>query len=197
MNGTHAGETAIRSTYAWARQNRPDTGAIVALQLGADESMLAFGQGEQPEQVSALPLGLQVLADRYFPAGRLSELLIEHAIAEVEDIVMPCHGKLPSAASLFTDDAEVAGLARWAGMPDNARPWRLTTEAVEQLFNRWAALAQGRPASQDPLPTTERFSATLLVLREWLHHLGFEGITVLPRISPAETAGGQPGPSRN
>lgn len=181
MTGSHAGETAIRATYAWARQNLRDADAIVALQLGADESMLAFGQGEQPEQVSVLPLGLQRLADRYFPDGRLSELLIEHAIAEVEDIVMPWHGKLPTAAGLFTDDADIAGLARWADMPDKAGPWLLTTEAVEQLFNRWAALAQGRPASQDPLPTTGRFSATLLVLREWLHHLGFDGITVLHR----------------
>lgn len=181
MNGSHAGEIAIRAIYAWARQNLRDADAIVALQLGADESMLAFGQGEQPEQVSVLPLGLQRLADRYFPDGRLSELLIEHAIAEVEDIVMPWHGKLPTAAGLFTDDAGIAGLARWADMPDKAGPWLLTTEAVEQLFNRWAALAQGRPASQDPLPTTGRFSATLLVLREWLHHLGFDGITVLHR----------------
>jgi len=195
MNTGHSSETAVRATYAQARQHPPETGAIVVLHLGDEESMLAFGKAAQPDQVSALPLGPQALGDRYFPAGRLNALAIEEAIAEVEDIVMPWHGKLPSAASLFMDAAEVAGLARWAGMPDNAGPWRLTTEAVEQLFNRWAALAQGRPASQDPLPTTARFSATLLVLREWLHHLGFDGITVVQRTPTAEAA--QPGPARS
>jgi len=197
MNRTHSGEVASATTYAWVRQNLPELDAIVVLQLGEDETMLTFGQGAQPEQVASLPLGLQVIADRYFPAGRLSVLMIEHAIAEVEDIVMPWHGKLPSAASLLTDDAEVAELARWAGMPDKTGQWLLTTEAVEQMFNRWAALAQGRPASQDRLPTTGRFSATLLVLREWLHHLNFDGITVLHRVSTAEAAHEQPEPSRS
>ena len=185
MSTGHSSETAIRATYARASQNLPGTGAIVVLKLGDDSSDLAFGTGAQPEQLVSLPLGLGVLADRYFPAGHLSELLIEHAIAEVEDIMMPWHGKLPSAATLFTDDAAVAELLRWAGMPEDPDSWRLTTEAVEQLFNRWAALAQGRPASQDPLPTTGRFSATLLVLREWLHHLGFDGITLLLQRSSA------------
>ena len=131
MSTGHSSETALRSTYDWVHQNLSDLNAIVVLHLGDEESMLAFGKTASPDQVSALPLGLQALADRYFPSGRLNALAIEEAIAAVEDIVMPWHGKLPSAASLFTDAAEVAGMARWAGMPDDAGPWRLTTEAVE------------------------------------------------------------------
>ena len=127
--------------------------------------------------MALLPLGLRSLAGRHFPAGRLNALAIEAAIAEVEDAVMPWHGKLPPASRLISSDGAVAELAAWAGMPDDG-PWLLTTEAVEQLFNRWAALAQGRPASQDGLPTTGGFSAALLVLREWLHHLSFDGIRV-------------------
>lgn len=192
MNTGNSSEIAIRASYTRARQNLPELDASVVLHLGDEESMLAFGKAAQPEQVSVLPLGLQALADRFFPAGRLSERLIEHAIAEVEDIVMPWHGKLPSAANLFTDDEDVAELARWAGMPEESGSWRLTTEAVEQLFNRWAALAQGRPVSQDPLPTTARFSVTLLVLREWLHHLGFDGITVLHRRPTARAVQSEP-----
>lgn len=174
-------ETALHAAWADVRQHVPQPQAIVVLRLGDDRSMLAWGTGVKPEQVSPLPLGLLGLAHRLLPAERLSALAIESTMAEVEDIVMPWHGQLPASAQLFTDDAAMAELARWAGMPDADRSWSLTTEAVEHLFNRWVALAQGRPASQDELPTTGRFSATLLVLREWLHHLGFVGITIRRR----------------
>lgn len=177
MSTAGRGKDAVRATYAWAFHSAPDAGSLVALQLGQDEAALAWGQGPEPEQVAALPLGLRSLAGRYFPAGRLNALAIETAIAEIEDAVMPWHGKLPPAAHLISNDPAIAELAAWAGMPDEG-PWLLTTEAVEQLFSRWAALAQGRPASQDGLPTTGGFSVALLVLREWLHHLSFDGITV-------------------
>lgn len=179
MEKTSIDETTLRAAYARARRHSPESQAIVVLQLGDDRSMLALGTNATPLQMASLELGLQGLAHRLFPGGRLSEMAIEQAIAEVEDIVMPWHNKLPPSAQLFTDDASMAELAQWAGMPDKATSWLLTTEAVEHLFNRWVSLAQGRPASQDALPTTGQFSATLLVLREWLHHLGFLGITVL------------------
>jgi hypothetical protein len=92
---------------------------------------------------------------------------------------------------LFAQNAVSTELAYWAGMTDLNIPWLLKTEAVEELFNRWTALVQGRPASQDPLPTNGHFSATLLVLRECLHHWEIQGITVLPLI-PLDSSRHQP-----
>ena len=188
MSGASTVEAAVRASYAWARRV-PDAGACVALHLGDEASALAWGTGAEPDGVAVLPLGLHTLADRYFPGGRLSEMAIEAAIAEVEDIVMPWHGQLPPGARLVSGDAAIAELAAWAGMRGDG-PWQFGTESVEHLFNRWVALAQGRPASQDALPTTGAFSATLLVLREWLHHLGFEGITVMAGPPQASSAAG-------
>ena len=179
MSTRCADEATMRSAYALARQQASEPQAIVVLHLDDDRFMLAWGTGNEPAQLSLLPLGLQALTHRLLPQGHLSEVAIEQTIAEVEDILMPWHGKLPAFALLFTTDTVVAELACWAGMPAKAEAWRLTQETVEHLFNRWVARAQGRPASQDELPITGRFSATLLVLREWLHHLGFEDITVL------------------
>ena len=187
----------MRSAYARARRHAPEPQAIVVLHLGDDRFMLAWGTGTEPAQLSLLPLGLQELTHRLVPHGHLSEVAIEQTIAEVEDTLMPWHGKLPDFALLFTTDAAVAELAWWAGMPDKAGAWRLTKETVEHLFNRWVARAQGRPASQDELPTTGRFSATLLVLREWLHHLGFEDITVLNTHLPDTDVLVNPSPDRS
>jgi hypothetical protein len=55
----------------------------------------------------------------------------------------------------------------------------MSLEQVEQLFNQLAARSQGRPASQTDIPDDLRFSAALLILREFMHHLQFQRITIL------------------
>lgn len=176
-----ANDTAGRALYATAREKLSGPDAIVALSLDDEAVRLAFGIGPQPEQVASLPLGLRTLADKFFGSGTFSELSIEQAIEQVEERVMPWRRKLPSAARLFTGGADMIDIARRAGMPDENDAWVLSTDSVEQVFNRWIARVQGRPVSQDDLPLTPRFSSGLLVLRECLHHLGFNGVTVLRR----------------
>jgi len=176
--------SALCATYVHARRWTPEPQSIVALHLGDDESMLAWGTADRPSQYSSLSIGLSALANRIMSNGHLSELGMEQIIAEVEDIVMPLHTQLPASAKLFSADKMIAELAHWAGMADKTAPWLLSVDTVESLFNRQVALAQGRPASQDNLPTTGRFSATLLVLREWLHHLHFDEIMVLGISTP-------------
>lgn len=183
-----AKEKVLRSIYAAALDKASEPEAIVVLALDDEAVWLAFGAQSRPTQVVPLPLGLSTLAARFFGGGTFSELAIEQAIAEVEERVMPWQRQLPSPARLFTADADIVDIARWAGMPEEGRTWRLSTDSVERLFNRWIARAQGRPASRDALPLTARFSASLLVLRECLHHLGFDGVTLL-RDLPISTAG--------
>ena len=177
---------ALNATYKYARGYASKPQAIVVLNLGNDQAALAWGTGDQPSQYSSLPLGLNKLAQRLVSKGRLSEMAMEQLIAEVEDMVMPLHASLPAKAKLFSQDSGIAELAQFAGMTDNAAPCQLPTDAVEHLFNRLVALAQGRPASQDHLPTSGHFSAALMVLRELLHHLGFEDITVIEAIGSAK-----------
>jgi len=52
----------------------------------------------------------------------------------------------------------------------------LSTDAVESLFNRLVSLSEGRPVSQDALPSDVRFCAALLLLRECMHHLHFHQV---------------------
>ncbi len=50
--------------------------------------------------------------------------------------------------------------------------------AMEQTFERLAAVAEGRPVALEGLPETPEFAAALLILREFMHHLGFSAIHV-------------------
>lgn len=56
----------------------------------------------------------------------------------------------------------------------------LTLNEVEVLFNRLVAVSQGRPASQEILPTDVRFVGALLILREVMHHLHITVVNLVP-----------------
>ncbi|MYM95524.1 hypothetical protein [Duganella vulcania] len=42
-----------------------------------------------------------------------------------------------------------------------------------------AAVIQGKPAAHEGIPDDNAFAATLLILREFMHHLGFSSIGLL------------------
>ena len=95
----------------------------------------------------------------------------------VEDEVTRARTLLARGSSLFTADAAVREIALLAGAPDRPE-WVLTLDAMERTFDRLAAVTLGRPASREGLPSSAAFAATLLILREFMHHLQFESITV-------------------
>ena len=133
-----------------------------------------------PEADLAVDLSLPVSADalardllRHAPP---SPLEIERAIERVEDAVMPARARLPAALRLQTSDARLRALVGAAGAARADAPVWLDIDTVEQLFNRLVARAQGRPASQDPLPVDGPSAARLVIVRELLHHWRLDGL---------------------
>lgn len=127
--------------------------------------------------VHMLPLGTQAwgaVALRHNPPTAAE---LEAAIMTVEDHVMPLAKVLPPGGALHTQDAGVLALARLVGQTGEL-PVRMPIEQVERLFEQLSAVALGRPAVSGGVPTDAAFSATVLVLREFMHHLGFSQITV-------------------
>ena len=53
----------------------------------------------------------------------------------------------------------------------------LTRDAVESLFQRLASRSLGTPVSSDELPPQRDIAAALIILRECMHHLGFDRIS--------------------
>ena len=124
----------------------------------------------------SLPLSADALARDLLRHAPPSPLEIERAIERVEDAVMPARARLPAALRLQTSDARLRAMVGAAGAARADAPVWLDIDAVEQLFNRLVARAQGRPASQDPLPVDGPSAARLVIVRELLHHWRLDGL---------------------
>lgn len=93
---------------------------------------------------------------------------------------MPLRAQVAGARLVFANAALHALARAGAGANGSAPGADITLDMVdvETLFTRLAARANGRPATQDCLPTDPASSAALLVAREVLHHWGLGALTV-------------------
>jgi hypothetical protein len=97
----------------------------------------------------------------------------------IEDALAAARGIGAGRPMLFTADAAIGELDGPAGAGGNPQA-TLTLEAVERVFDRLASVALGKPAAQEGIPTDGEFAARVLILREFMHHLDFASITVVP-----------------
>lgn len=168
---------AIHRAYTSIRRNEPPAALVVLLHIGEDRTGVASGTGIEPSQVLMLEIGASRTSTDWFNHNPPSPLEIENAIVVVEDEVMRAREAALGSATLYSTDERVGDMIRMAGCPD-ALMATLTVEQVERLFNQLAARAEGRPSSQVVIPDDPRFAATLLILREFMHHLHFDSIKV-------------------
>ena len=66
---------------------------------------------------------------------------------------------------------------------DSTAPVTLHVEAVEATFSRLVMQAFGQAPQQEALPTSARFFATVVFIRELMHHLHFPQIHVVDKHS--------------
>jgi hypothetical protein len=115
----------------------------------------------------ALPLGWEDLASSF--DATVSEGAIERAIERVEDAIG--HPRVDIDPILQArGDETLRRMAQAAGLESDADV-ALTAEAVEALFTRLASQAAGALPIADRLPEDARFAATLVLVRELMHHL--------------------------
>jgi hypothetical protein len=143
---------------------------MITLALGARSSQFISADGNP--LTSVLPLAPSLLREQWLRHAPPRPQELEAAIEAVEDIVMPLHRVLPPAEVLHVLAAD--------GKPLAALAQARTREELEALFNRAAAIAQGRPASSDPALADPQTVATLVILREVMHHLGFTQLRFAP-----------------
>ena len=174
----HSVKQSLQQSYAAARQHAGSTACIVVLHIGTQQSGIAIGLGSEPDLVKLLPLGYDRTAQAYFKTTPPTPLALEHAIQVVEDVVMPLRSVIPREALLFSTDALVREVALLADVAP-AEPMQLSLEAMERVFNRLSAVVEGSPAAHQGLPESNHFAATLLILREFMHHLQFAQVEVV------------------
>lgn len=102
-------------------------------------------------------LGLQTICQLFFKHIHPTDLELEYAIAHIEDEVMPLDLQLPVERSGLTIRAEkIRGIAQGQA---------LSLDAFERVFN--STLKMGNKTE----------IASLLIIRECLHHLRFSSVT--------------------
>jgi exopolyphosphatase/pppGpp-phosphohydrolase len=153
---------------------------ITALHIGAQHTAVVSGCDAEPATTLVLAIGARKTARDFFRRSLPTPLEMENAIATVEDEVTRAVAVVARGSTLHGADPAVREIARLAGVASGGRgaPVTLVLEAMEQTFNRLVAVAEGRPARQEGLPDSAEFAAALLILREFMHHLRFDAITL-------------------
>ena len=130
-----------------------------------------------------MDIGYVGMEKLFFPNGRLHPEHLERAIEWTEDRIQAAKIPVPEGAQLFTRDADLHALAQVSGV--TAHSPVLHVDAVEQTFSRLVMQAMGQAAPQNALPGTARFFATVVFVRELMHHLHFPQIHLLKGLDHA------------
>jgi exopolyphosphatase/pppGpp-phosphohydrolase len=170
-------QAELSARYRALRALAPAATPMLVLHIGAEHTGIAVGQEADPGATLVLAIGSQKTAREFFKHTPPSPLEIEHAIHAVEDEVIRAKALIAPGSMLVTSDAGVREIALHAGLAA-APVMQLSLDALERTFNRFSAVSLGRPAAQEGLPADGAFAATLVILREFMHHHQLAQITV-------------------
>lgn len=140
--------------------------------VGDEHVVVASGHGDKPETVHRLDLGAARIARTYFHHDPPTSREIERAIDFAEDEIMRL-GRPADAATKLMSTAPA--LRAWGAVSGPT----MTIEIVEQWFQRLASASLGHPGALQGLPSGREAAATLLVLREFMHHQGHAAIVAV------------------
>lgn len=171
----------ITARYAAIRGVVTDAGSIAVLHIGEEHTGLAVGTGVDVQATLTMAIGSHSTAREFFKHAPPSPLELENAIARVEDEVTRARTLVQAGPTLYTTDAAIRAIAVLSGVTEEATQMELSIDAMERTFDRLTSVALGRPASHEGLPENNPFAATLLILREFMHHLQFASICVVGR----------------
>ncbi|TDR72063.1 hypothetical protein [Paludibacterium purpuratum] len=135
---------------------------------------LAVASGVAPCELTALPDGWQLTLDSAVLAQVAMTPLpprperLEAAIQLVEDRIAPLGAQLPANARWQADSPLVRQVLAIVSPPPVSRA------ALEQVYQQLADSALGRPWPRNGQTLDAELAATLLILRELMHHLAID-----------------------
>lgn len=147
-------------------------GGTVRMRLAGDELFFVVDDGRSV-QAGSLASARKLLRHEPVNAAEL-----EAVIEVVEDRIMPALRDLPAAAVLEARAEELDELMH--ALPDPVNAKTVGIDEVERLFNRLADVASGSPLAASGLPPDASFALQLVLLREVMHHGGFDQVMFLP-----------------
>lgn len=187
LNSPHTGigtapgiEAEVRNRYSSIRLYIPVGKPVTVLHIGAEQTWIATGSGSESAAMLGLAIGSRKTAAEHIRNHPPTPADLENAIRVIEDEIARAQTITKGNSTLFTMDAIVREIALVAGLPDQPE-LLLSIDAVERTFERLAALTLGQLRAQDGFPRSNAFAASVLILREFMHHLQFLTITVKTR----------------
>ena len=150
---------------------------MTRLDIGDRETGVVVRSGEVDEVRLALLPGAHQLADKSFRHEPPRPVELESAIDVVEDQLSAAVDVVPTKSSLVLLGPLARQLAQVIGCAEGGAA-TVSIETVEGLFQRLASESLGNPAARRGLPAGNIFVAGVLVLREFMHHLGFKLVTL-------------------
>ncbi|WP_374510717.1 hypothetical protein [Niveibacterium sp.] len=179
-------EADMIRAYQQARSIDAADAALVLLCIGETASVLVSGEAGASPGVRILPFGAGAIASPPFSHDPPTPFELENAIAVIEDELMPLPKTLPSPAALVVAGEPVRPLVQLIGGRESASS--VTREAVENLFQELATISASGHAGSSGMPTARHFAGMLLILREFMHHLGFATANLAPALYPRDLA---------
>lgn len=137
--------------------------------LRLESQRTTLTDGTAPEV--ALAVGVRSIADTFFRHDPPTPFEMERAIDAVEDALSATRLRHAARGELLTNDPLLQALP---GLQVDGE--RLARDEVEVIFQRLALASLGHPDALEGLPSGRDAAAALLILRECMHHLGYDGI---------------------
>lgn len=158
-----------RLTRAAASDGSQPATTKVLLHIGHEHLVVLGGHGDRPESVQQIDLGSARVARDFLRHDPPTSREIELAIDFAEDEIMRL-GKPVAHVSVLHGTSP--WLRTWYALSDST----ITIEIVERWFQQLASVSLGAPGAYRRLPAGRDAAATLLVLREFMHHRGHHSI---------------------
>ncbi|MEQ9886527.1 hypothetical protein [Pectobacterium zantedeschiae] len=175
----------LQHMYSLARQRVEPDVPITVLCIGEQQTTVVCGTASQPSATLQLTIGFDKTAATFFKHLPPTPDEMELAIMAVEDEVTRIRHDIPANSILFSFDPTLVTIAQISGAEEEDARWRLPQDDMERTFKRLERVMLGTPAVWEGIPLENAFSARLLILREFMHHHGFDSalILLLPAVA--------------
>lgn len=149
--------------------------SILRLRIGERDTTAVLQRAGAGEERWVLPIGLSVLWPVPPRSGGPSPLAIENAIQAVEDALQRLHHHVPAGTRLVVAPEDLSPLQRGGAILGLAHE-AIALAVVEDEYQQLAARSLGAPSARGTGFDQPTGDALVLILRECLHHLGFDAV---------------------
>ncbi|WP_409159462.1 hypothetical protein [Pectobacterium sp. B2J-2] len=179
-------DVKLKHAYSLARQRVAPEVPVTVLCIGEQQTTVVCGTASQPSVTLQLTIGFDKTAATFFKHLPPTPDEMELAIMAVEDEVTRIRHDIPADSVLFAFDPALVTIAQISGAEEEEAGWCLPQDDLERTFKRLERVMLGSPAAWEGIPLENAFSARLLILREFMHHHGFDSALIL--LLPAVVA---------